>query len=93
MLAYAVGNDGFERRGTYKFMIKPGIYKHHKGNYYRVIDIVVHSDTEEPFVLYERLYPLPGHPRYFVKSEMDFGMMIEKDGQAVPRFELVEEGN
>ena len=70
--------------------IEPGIYKHYKGDYYRVLGESVHSDTEESFVLYERLYPLVGHPRYFVKPEKDFAMVIEKDGNHVPRFELVE---
>lgn len=32
------------------------IYKHFKGNYYLVEDIVKHSETKEEFVLYRQLY-------------------------------------
>lgn len=33
-----------------------GIYKHFKGDYYLVEDIVTHSETKEKMVLYRRLY-------------------------------------
>lgn len=32
------------------------IYKHFKGDYYLVEDIVTHSETKEKMVLYRRLY-------------------------------------
>lgn len=32
------------------------IYKHFKGDYYFVEDIVTHSETKEEMVLYRRLY-------------------------------------
>ncbi len=32
------------------------IYKHFKGDYYFVEDIVTHSETKEKMVLYRRLY-------------------------------------
>ncbi len=33
-----------------------GIYRHFKGDYYLVIDIVNHSETKEKYVLYRALY-------------------------------------
>lgn len=36
--------------------IKLGVYQHFKGNFYRVIGIVHHSETLEPLVLYKALY-------------------------------------
>ena len=33
-----------------------GIYKHFKGDYYLVEDIVYHSETKEKMVLYRALY-------------------------------------
>ncbi len=33
-----------------------GIYKHFKGNYYIVIDIATHSETQEKYVVYRQLY-------------------------------------
>lgn len=37
-------------------MIKMGVYKHYKGNYYRVIGIARHSETLEDMVVYQGLY-------------------------------------
>ena len=33
-----------------------GIYKHFKGDYYLVVDVANDSETQEPFVVYRRLY-------------------------------------
>lgn len=33
-----------------------GIYKHFKGDYYLVEDVVIHSETKEKLVLYRPLY-------------------------------------
>ncbi len=41
-------------------MIKLGVYKHYKGNYYRVIGIARHSETLEDMVVYQGLYEKGG---------------------------------
>jgi hypothetical protein len=33
---------------------KLGIYKHYKGNYYRVIGFGIHTETKEELVIYEK---------------------------------------
>lgn len=35
--------------------IKKGLYQHFKGNKYKVIDIALHSETQEEMVVYRRL--------------------------------------
>lgn len=32
------------------------VYRHFKGDYYLVEDIALHSETEEPLVIYRKLY-------------------------------------
>ena len=37
-------------------LIKNRIYKHFKGDYYLVLDVVTDSETHEEMVLYQQLY-------------------------------------
>jgi len=37
-------------------MIKTGRYRHYKGNYYDVIGVARHSETEEALVVYRPQY-------------------------------------
>ena len=64
-----------------------GLYRHYKGNDYELIDVVHHSETQEPLVLYRALYGARG---LWVRP---FGMFFEEvtiDGKVQPRFALVE---
>lgn len=49
-----------------------GIYKHFKGDYYLVEDIVYHSETKEKMVLYRALY---GTTKRYVRP---YTMFLEK---------------
>lgn len=68
--------------------IRPGRYRHYKGNEYEVIDIARHSESEEEMVVYRKLY---GDRSLWVRP---LGMFLEDvliDGRMVPRFEWIGE--
>ncbi len=62
---------------------KPGIYKHFKGNRYRLWMVVRHSETLEPMVLYQALY---GERGYWVRPASMWNERVLHEGQEVPRF-------
>lgn len=63
--------------------LKPGIYRHFKGNRYEVIDLVKHSETEETLVLYRALY---GERGLWVRPLAMFIGNKQLDDKMVPRF-------
>jgi len=67
-------------------MMETGIYKHYKGNNYRVIGMAKHSETQEELVVYQALY---GDGDLWVRPKAMFLETVEKDGQTVPRFQKV----
>ena len=69
-------------------VVKPGRYRHYKGNEYIVLGIARHSETEEELVVYRQDY---GERGLWVRPLAMFLETIELDGQRVPRFEFVGE--
>jgi len=67
---------------------KPGIYEHYKGGQYLVLSTAKHTETEEYLVVYKTLY---GDQSLWVRPLSMFIEKIEKDGQWVQRFKLIEE--
>jgi hypothetical protein len=63
--------------------IKMGRYRHYKGNFYEVIAIACHSETEEQFVVYRCLY---GDYSHWVRPLAMFAETVTVDGAVVPRF-------
>jgi len=63
--------------------IRGGIYRHFKGNRYLVISAAKHSETEESFVVYRRLY---GNYDLWVRPLDNFLSTVDVNGEPVPRF-------
>jgi len=68
--------------------LKPGIYRHYKGPEYQVLDVAIHSETEEPYVVYKTLY---GDFGTWIRPYSMFTEQVELDGKPVPRFAFVRE--
>lgn len=68
-------------------MIKQGIYRHFKGNYYEVIDMAKHSETLEDMVVYRALY---GEKGLWVRPASMWNETVEHDGKTVLRFQIQE---
>lgn len=68
--------------------IRPGRYRHFKGNEYQVLGTAIHSETGEPMVVYQALY---GDHGLWVRPAAMWSEMICRDGYTGPRFTLVEE--
>ena len=66
--------------------IKPGIWKHFKGNRYRVLGVASHSETLEPMVVYQALY---GEGGLWVRPLSMWTEQVERDGYCGPRFQYV----
>jgi len=66
---------------------RPGRYRHYKGNEYRVIGMVRHSETLEALVLYQALY---GDTRTFwVRPQTMFIETVRRNEESIPRFAWV----
>lgn len=68
--------------------LKKGRYKHYKGQYYEVIDIVQHSEDESFLVLYRPLY---GEGKLWVRPYEMFVETVIKNGKEHERFSLVSD--
>lgn len=66
--------------------LRPGIYRHFKGNLYEVMTVARHTETEEEMVVYRALY---GDFGIWVRPLAMFTEQIERDGQRITRFEFV----
>ncbi|MDR4494580.1 MAG: DUF1653 domain-containing protein [Nitrospirales bacterium] len=69
-------------------MIPAGRYRHYKGNYYQVIGVAKHSETDEELVVYRALY---GTFELWVRPLTMFTEHVEGNGNLVSRFEFVED--
>ena len=66
--------------------IKPGKYRHYKGNEYQVISMATHSETLEPMVVYQALY---GEKGIWVRPAHMWSETVDRDGYCGPRFTYI----
>jgi hypothetical protein len=69
--------------------VVPGLYRHYKGQRYRVLGTARHSETLEPLVVYQALY---GERGLWVRPAAMFAESVTVDGACVPRFALEQAG-
>ena len=63
--------------------LKPGKYRHFKGNEYELLCIATHSETMEPMAVYRALY---GEGGIWVRPAAMWTETVERDGYCGPRF-------
>ena len=67
-----------------------GIYRHYKGNRYKVLGIAKHSETLEEMVVYQALY---GEMGIWVRPMSMWSEEVSIGGKTVLRFEYTEDEN
>ncbi len=78
-----------KKAGGRNLAIPCGVYRHYKGQDYLVLGVARHSETEEPFVVYVRLYAREGCP-FWIRPYKDFiGLVAGPKGKKVKRFRFV----
>lgn len=72
--------------------LKKGIYKHFKGNEYLLKEVATHSETLEPYVVYQALY---GEQKVWVRPIAMFIEEVDKPeiGYKGPRFVFVRDSD
>ncbi len=68
--------------------IKPGRYRHFKGNEYEVLGTAKHSETLEEMVVYRALY---GERGLWVRPAAMWNETVERDGATYRRFTYLGE--
>lgn len=68
--------------------IKPGRYRHFKGNEYEVLFVARHSETLENMVVYRALY---GERGVWVRPASMWNEKVVRDGKEFTRFTYIGE--
>jgi len=67
-------------------LIRAGIYKHYKGDLYKVISIAKHTETNEDMVIYKSI----DSKELWVRPLEMFNEKIKIDGKTIPRFKYID---
>ncbi len=68
--------------------IRPGRYRHFKGNEYEVLGVGKHSETLEEMVIYRALY---GEGGIWVRPISMWNETVERDGMTFQRFTRIDD--
>ena len=63
------------------------VYRHYKGDLYRVVLLAEHSNDNEWMVVYEPMYEHPDAP-FFTRPLREWDEVVEWKGEKVRRFSL-----
>jgi hypothetical protein len=63
------------------------VYRHYKGNEYRVLMLATHTETGEELVIYQALY---GENKVWARPTSMFTNDVTVNGETLPRFSVVE---
>jgi hypothetical protein len=69
-------------------MVKIGIYQHFKGNFYKVIHVAKHSESEDFMVVY---HPKNEPQDIWVRPLLMFDEIIVRQGKHIKRFKFISE--
>lgn len=72
----------------YIMELKPGRYRHFKGNEYELLGIARHSETMEEMIVYRALY---GEQGLWVRPAAMWTEQVDRDGYHGPRFIYIGE--
>lgn len=61
------------------------VYRHYKGDLYKVVLLAEHSNNNEWMVVYEPMYKNPDAP-YFTRPLSEWHQVVEWEGTTVVRF-------
>ncbi|WP_439627771.1 DUF1653 domain-containing protein [Gemmata sp.] len=70
--------------------VRPGRYRHYKGNEYTVVGVARHSETHEDLVVYRPEY---GDGGLWVRPLQMFVESVTVEGREVPRFAFLGAGS
>jgi molecular chaperone GrpE len=68
--------------------LKPGIYRHYKGNEYRLLEEALDADNQELIVVYQDLKDLG---KIWTRKKEEFMSEVNVAGETKPRFEFIRE--
>ena len=71
-----------------QYPVRPGRYRHFKGNEYQVLGVARHSETEEEMVVYRALY---GEGGLWARPAAMWLETVTRDGVTQPRFTYIGE--
>ncbi len=87
-LPFRSGDSVAARQFLNILRLRPGRYRHYKGNEYEFLALARHSETLEPMAVYRALY---GQGEIWVRPAGMFSETVTKNGKEIPRFVRVGE--